>query len=237
MITRAADIVQVLKRDNGRLSLGQIAKRLALPRSTVQRFVSALIAERLVMSTSARGGALRLGPEIQSLAAAGRVDVAELVRPVLVALAADTGETVDLAVLRDDHMVFIDQVVGTHRLRTVSAVGERFPLNDTANGKAALAQLPETTFSTLFERIRPRSKGAAVALHAEIDGIRRGGIALDIDEHTIGIRAVGVAFTAAPGEIYALSVPVPSQRFAASRDTLERLLRTAKDDIGAIIDG
>ena len=45
----------------------------------------------------------------------------------------------DLAVFRDEHMVFLDQVVGTHRLRTVSAVGEVFPMTDTANGKAALS--------------------------------------------------------------------------------------------------
>ena len=38
--------------------------------------------------------------------------------------------------VKKDHLVFIDQVIGSQRLRTVSAVGETFPLHCTANGKA-----------------------------------------------------------------------------------------------------
>lgn len=240
VIARAVDILQALKQDNSGLSLGQIAERLDLPRSTVQRIINALIAERLVMSTSAKGGGLKLGPEIQSLAAAGRVDVAELVRPILVRLAADTGETVDLAVLRDDHMVFVDQVVGTQRLRTVSGVGERFPLMDTANGKAALSLLPgqalETLIALALNGTGDAGKSTAKVL-AEVEDIRRRGVAFDIDEHTVGISAIGAAFTAPQGEIYALSIPVPSQRFAERSETLEPLLRSAIDVIEVTLGG
>ena len=122
VIARAAEILRVLKQDNRGLSLGQISDRVGLPRSTVQRIVNALLAEKLIMNTAAEGG-LRLGPEIQSLAAAGRIDAAELLRPVLQDIAESCGETVDLAVFRTDHMVFVDQVVGTHRVRTVSFGG------------------------------------------------------------------------------------------------------------------
>ena len=52
-----------------------------------------------------------------------------------------TQETVDLAVLRGDALVFIDQIAGTQRLRAVSSIGEAFPLTSTANGKACLALL------------------------------------------------------------------------------------------------
>ena len=52
-------------------------------------------------------------------------------------------ETVDLSTVKKDHLVFIDQVVGSQRLRTASAVGETFPLYCTANGKAYLAQLSD----------------------------------------------------------------------------------------------
>ena len=90
VIARAADILRVLKHDNEGLSLGQIAERVSLPRSTVQRIINALLAERLVMAATAEGG-LRLGPEIQALAAAGRINVAELIHPILSDLARQTG--------------------------------------------------------------------------------------------------------------------------------------------------
>ena len=151
VISRAADILRALKNEHKGLSLGQIADRVGLPRSTVQRIVNALQAERFVMASSAEGG-FRLGPELQSLAEAGRIDIAEMIRPLLSALARETGETVDLAVYRQDHMMFVDQVIGTHRLRTVSAVGEAFPLSNTANGKAALAMLGDDAAASLIAR-------------------------------------------------------------------------------------
>ena len=60
VIARAAAILRVLKDDNSGLSLGQIADRTRLARSTVQRIVNALADEGLVM-TGERGGSLRLG--------------------------------------------------------------------------------------------------------------------------------------------------------------------------------
>ncbi len=53
----------------------------------------------------------------------------------------ETGDTVDLAILRGSKKPFIDRVVGTHGLRAVSSIGETITLTDTANGKVALACL------------------------------------------------------------------------------------------------
>ncbi|MGB1441813.1 MAG: helix-turn-helix domain-containing protein, partial [Candidatus Puniceispirillaceae bacterium] len=96
VIARAAAILRVLKDDNSGLSLGQIADRTRLARSTVQRIVNALVDEGLVM-TGERGGSLRLGPEIQAMASASRSDITDLLHPLLAHLSSITGETVDLA--------------------------------------------------------------------------------------------------------------------------------------------
>lgn len=236
VIARAAEILRVLKQDNRGLSLGQISDRVGLPRSTVQRIVNALLAEKLIMNTAAEGG-LRLGPEIQSLAAAGRVDAAELLRPILQDIAERCGETVDLAVFRGDHMVFVDQVVGTHRVRTVSAVGETFPLISTANGKAALALLDDEMAAALAARElkASHSERPLSEFIAELEDIRTTGLAWDRDEHTEGLSAVGFGFRDSTGLIYALSVPVPSYRFAKSKNRIAELLKTMASRISALI--
>lgn len=236
VISRAAEILRVLKQDNGGLSLGQISDRVGLPRSTVQRIVNALLAEKLIMNTAAEGG-LRLGPEIQSLAAAGRVDAAELLRPIMTEIAERTGETVDLALLRDDHLVFVDQVVGTHRVRTVSAVGESFPLISTANGKAALALLDDEMAAILAARElkASQSERALSALIAELEEIRATGLAWDFDEHTEGISAVGHGFRDPTGQIYAVSVPVPSYRFSKTKNSISDLLASKVPQIERMI--
>ena len=226
VIARVADILRALRADDDGLSLGEIAERIALPRSTVQRLVNALIAEGLVIA-SASGG-FRLGPEIQSLAAASRASVADLIRPVLTDLSDRTKETVDLAVFQGDHMLFVDQVVGTHRLRAVSAVGETFPMTTTANGKATLALLaPDVVRELAGRELEGRGKGAVRLLERALARVRKDGFALDLDEHTRGISAVGAAFPGGDGMIYAISIPVPSHRFAEQHDALTAALLDA----------
>ena len=76
VIARAATILRLLKIHQSGLSLGQIATQVDLPRSTVQRIVSTLQAERLVIS-NASGGSLRLGPEVSALAQATTYNIVE----------------------------------------------------------------------------------------------------------------------------------------------------------------
>ena len=142
VIARAATILRALEEENAGLSLGQIAQRVNLARSTVQRIVAALETEKLVIAATPNGR-VRLGPTILRLAASVRSDFIALARPFLERLSKELHETVDLSTVKKDHLVFIDQVIGSQRLRTVSAVGETFPLYCTANGKAYLAQLAD----------------------------------------------------------------------------------------------
>ena len=120
------------------LSLSQLAQRVELPRSTVHRIITALETEGLA-ATASPHGRYKLGPELVRLAAGQHGELRTEVRPLLRKLSAEVNETVDLSVLIDDHVSFIDQVAAPHRLRAVSAVGGSFPAHCTANGKALLA--------------------------------------------------------------------------------------------------
>ncbi|MBW6496043.1 MAG: IclR family transcriptional regulator [Burkholderiaceae bacterium] len=230
VIARAADVLRALKHENTGMSLGQIADRVGLPRSTVQRIVNALIDEGLVMMSSPASG-YRLGPEIQSLAKAGQIDAAEILHPMLARTSRATGETVDLAVMRNGAMIFVDQAAGSYRLRTVSAVGEVFPMGTTANGKAALALASDETARNVLLREFAGDEAAVARVMAQITRIRAGEYALDHDEHTEGISAIGTAFRDPTGLIYAVSIPVPSARFGAVLPTLQAQLGKLLQDI------
>ncbi|HMI90042.1 MAG TPA: helix-turn-helix domain-containing protein, partial [Polyangiales bacterium] len=146
VIARAALVLRALQRYPDGASLGDLAKAVELPRSTVQRIVNALDCEGLVVAASSQTG-VRLGPALLGLAASARFGIVELARPTIEALAKATGETVDLSIAGHDKIVFVDQVPGTHRLAAVSAVGVSFALHSCANGKAALAAMDELELS------------------------------------------------------------------------------------------
>lgn len=236
VIARAAAILRCLKNESDGLSLGQIADRVDLPRSTVQRIVNALQAEQFVISASPERG-IRLGPELGALAEAARIDVLEMLRPYLVDLARRTKETVDLAVLRGRRLIFVDQIPGTHRLRTVSFVGETFPLCDTANGKACLAKLDDRKILDILALERPAIAGDPVAAGAymrEIGEIRASNVAFDRNQHTEGISAVGAAFFDLQGDLYAISIPTPSARFRAEEKSLVEQLEKTRAQLVAL---
>jgi DNA-binding IclR family transcriptional regulator len=238
VIARAGAILRALEHEPAGLSLGQIAQRVGLARSTVQRIVAALASEKLVIAASPMGR-VRLGPAILRLAASVRTDFVALARPFLVQLANELHETVDLATIKGDHLVFVDQVVGPQRLRTVSAVGESFPLYCTANGKAYLAELDEREIAALlgrrFEARTASTLTALPALLADLKAARRSGVAYDREEHTVGISAAGVAVRDPAGNYAAISVPVPTLRFKQHQSRIAARLIAAKRGIEGLL--
>jgi DNA-binding IclR family transcriptional regulator len=233
VIERAARILRALAEHPDGLSLAQIAERVGLARSTVHRLVSALEVERFVVAASPNGR-VKLGPGLASLAVSAAPDLAREIHPFLARLSQEINETVDLAVLQHDHVVFIDQVAAPRRLRAVSAVGAAFPAHAPANGKALLATLADEQLVKLLpaqlEALTPNTITDRKALLDELAGVRRGGIAYDREEHTIGICGLGCVVRDGAGRVASISVPLPAQRFYGNEDRLAAvLLRTCEE--------
>lgn len=233
VIARMASLLRALEHRPDGLSLGELAKAVDLPRSTVQRIVDALDNEGFVLAATSYSG-VRLGPALLSLAASTRFHIAEVARNSLEDLAKECGETVDLSLVDQDKVVFIDQVAGTHRLTAVSAVGLSFALHSSANGKAVLAAMEDSEIERLKRRIKllpstPNTITSWEMLGREIEAIRKAGVAYDREENSIGISAVSAAIRSPSGELAAISIPVPTQRFVDSEESLtQSLLKHAR---------
>ena len=235
VVHRTAAILNVLRGEPDGLSLSQIAERVGLARSTVHRLVAALEQERFVVAASTSRG-FRLGPALASLAWAASRDLTALIHPFIVELSLALSETVDLAVLEHDHVLFVDQVpAATQRLRAVSAVGAVFPVHCTANGKALLSQLAvhevEQLLPEQLERLTPQTIGARSDLLDELEQVRQAGVAYDREEHTLGICAVGAALDTQGGPLAAITVPLPAQRFHGNEERLAAALLETRDAI------
>lgn len=232
VIARAADILKALGQHPEGLTLSEIANRVDIPRSTVQRIVKALDDANFVIAASPTSG-VRLGPALTSLAGVAMpADFVQICRPLIVKLNNDCGETIDLSVLGNDKMVIVDQVASVrHRLVWMTAVGSSLSLHASAPGKALLAALAPRELAALRKRLRPvkfteNTITDWARLEAELADIRRNGFAYDREECFQGILAVGKCVRGPGGQFGAVSIPVPAERFAASEDRLVQLLRS-----------
>ena len=238
VIARATDVLRALEAEPGGLSLSQIAGRVDLARSTVHRIVTALESEALVVPASPSGG-YRLGPELARFAASAGGELRESVRPFIERLRQEADETVDLAVLNRDRVFFVDQVAAPHRLQALSAVGVSLPAHCTAIGKALLAGLTDEQVERILPERLPAETENTITdrteLLADLARVRSSGIAYDREEFTIGISAVGAEIRDASGVVAALSIPVPTARFASQEERLINLLLSTCAEVSATL--
>ena len=224
VLRRAAAALDEIATAPGRLRLVDLHTRLGLAKSTTRRLLVGLV--EVGFAAVDDDGRIVLGDRLLGLVSVNAAHLAVTFRPTLERVAEATGETVDLSLFRGGQMLFIDQIESPHRLRAVSAIGARFPLYDTANGKATLALLGDDDVATALAALDPER---AASLRGEINEIRSTGVAFDRDEHTDGISAAGIAARAAGGNFVAISVPAPTERFLTHQDHIVAALRNALD--------
>lgn len=240
VIARAAAILRTLEGVQDGLSLAEIARSVDLPRTTVHRIVSSLADEGLVVAASPNAK-VRLGPAVLQLAASLDYDIKKILHPFLVDLHRDVNDTVDLAILRGGSAVFIDQVQGRRRLVAMTTLGERFPLHCSANGKALLSELPSDDLARALDRsVREHPDHPLpdrAALLAELGMVRKTHLAFDREENNPGVGAVGFALRDATGTLFAISVPMPIQRFRRVEKALVETAIAHRDKISAKVSG
>jgi DNA-binding IclR family transcriptional regulator len=220
-VDRALGILEVLAR-TGESGVTEIAGELGVHKSTAFRLVATLEAHRLVEQTSDRGR-YRLGTGILRLAGAttARLDLVQEARPISRQLAADTGETVNVAVLAESSALYLDQVAGSSALQPHNWVGQHIPLHATSNGKVLLSGLDESTLDATLGKLTaytPRTITGRAEFRDELARVREQGYAVAVDELEIGLTAVAAPIRNAHGDVIAsMSVSGPSFRLPEDR--------------------
>jgi len=199
-IDRAAQLLVRVVESAQPPSVGELAERAGLPKSTTSRLVSALERQGLVQRLGARGR-LTAGPVL--LRYANR-DVSstlvELAAPSLRRLADASGETINLAVPGPDAVEHLAQEDTAHFVGVTDWVGRRVAFELAANGKCFLAF------------------GGAAELTPELQRVRARGYATSIDELELGLSALAAPVFGPTGEaLAALSISGPTARLTSER--------------------
>ena len=221
-VDRAVSVLEFLAQ-HGEVGITELAAALGVHKSTAFRLVSVLDTRGLVEQTGDRGK-YRLGFGIVRLAGAtaAQMDLSKESRPVCERLAAEVGETVNVAILDGGYAINVSQVRGAAAVTTINWVGQRTPLHATSSGKILLAHQPvavqEELLARPLTRYTPRTVTDADVLRAELDEVVRVDWASTADELEIGLHAVAVPVRGMEGTVVAaLSVSGPSYRMTTDR--------------------
>jgi DNA-binding IclR family transcriptional regulator len=234
-VERAAAVLDALA-DGGELGTNELARRTRLHPSSVSRLLATLADAGLVEHV-AESGRYRLGLRLVELgnAVLARLDLREVARPHLRALAGETGETATLSAPGDPDAVTVDFVQSAASVQSVARVGRPSVAHATATGKVALAfgglELPGGRLHAFTERtIVERA-----ALAAAVERVRGLGWAQAVGEREDDLNAVAAPVRGSRGELVAvLGIQGPASRFG--EEAMARAVAPLLAHAGAVSD-
>ena len=214
-LDRAFAILEIMADAGGVIGLSQLAAEAKLPLATIHRLVRTLVDLGYVRQEPSRQ--YSLGPRLMRLAESSTKLVGTIASPYMNIVVDKLGESVNLAVLDGDEIVYVAQVQPSNNfMRMFTEVGRRTMPHTTAVGKAILADRSERDVRALLQRtgMQRRTEHTITTPEeflADLEQTRKRGYAVDDGEQEVGVRCVAVAVPGAPRPM-ALSMSGPLTR-------------------------
>jgi DNA-binding IclR family transcriptional regulator len=169
-VERALALLSEVAQGGGTLS--ELARSVELSPSTASRLLGTLAAQELIRREDS--GRYRPGPRLRQLAAVTlREDpLYELAGPHLEALAAETGETANLAVPADaERIIYLRQVASPRLVQTATWAGRTIPFDGTALGEVLRGRAGPKGFVARSGAVEPEVTSVAAPLYGPGDQI------------------------------------------------------------------
>ncbi|ANJ27783.1 IclR family transcriptional regulator [Agromyces aureus] len=220
--------------------VSDVAKATQLGQSTASRLLSTLESVALV-ERDPLSGLYRLGPDIIALGsvALNQNALYRGARQTLQNLAADLGLGANIAIRRDDSVMYLANFDGASAPRNHTIAGRRDPLHATSMGKCLLIGVPESERAELLGELLPytaRTITDPVELDAEVARATVRGYAVDVDEFALGRASVATPVRDTSGVVIAaisISGPATAIRLEERETALAAMLIEAADRIGS----
>lgn len=237
-VDRTLDIVELLVDRPEGMALGEIALRLALPKSAAHRLASQLV-QRGYMEQDPASQHYRLSMRLmvlgfRHLSNTGLTDVCQ---PELDRLADESGELARMAMVEDENLTWVAQAQGArYGLKYDGNLGRRAILPVTATGKAWLSTFDDKEAVRLVVNsgwgdpmeVGPKAIREIEPLLAELDTTRKRGYGMVFEEAESGIAAVAAV-------IRGLKPGSPAVGTVSVAGPTVRMTRKVLRDLGPIV--
>lgn len=205
------------------LGFNEILAGTPLSRATAHRLLTDMAAQGLLAQDSQRDeyrlGSLLLSAGALAQQAAG---VTEVALPRMEALRDQFGETTLISELRDESVVPVRRVDGTHEMRMNQEIGRAYPAYAGASGQVLLAHLGPDALSDYLrgvkvEALTARTVQGAEELRRKLDRIRRSGVAVSVGQRVPDAIAISAPIVDGRGRTWALTVSGVASRWDGDR--------------------
>lgn len=214
VVERAFNLLNVLAGLGGCATAGELKAATGLAGPTVHRLLHTLTGLGVVHQLSDRRYAL--GANLVPLGESATRQLGGPAVPQMQALVAELGESVNLAAMESEMIVYIGQVPSPHTMRMFTEVGRRAHLHSTGVGKALLAgmdpvRVREILSATGMPSLTEKTLTRPEMLLEQLPRIAAQGYALDDEEQEMGVRCLAVVVPHGPSPM-GLSVSGPTGR-------------------------
>ena len=147
------DLLELLSTEPNGLKMTEIGRRLDLNKSTIYRLLAEL-KQRGYVTQEGNRGVYKIGIKFIELVGSylNNVELKTEAHPVLGRLNSQIDQTVYLAILQDDQVVYIDKIQKFNSFRKYTIIGQRKPLHCTSLGKSLLLTTPDIEIAELLDR-------------------------------------------------------------------------------------
>jgi len=237
-LDRAMEVLEHISTTQGQ-TLSAMAEELDQSPATIYRILVTLEGRGLV-EFDAAAQVWQIGARAFVIGARylRRTSLVDRARPILRRLMEATGETANLGVARDTHVLFVSQVETHASIRAFFPPGSLSPMHASGIGKALLAQMSDDRLSRLFataplDRFTSRTLTEPSTLRADLEATRDRGFAIDNEEKNEGMRCIAAPVFDLSGEAVAgLSVSGPVSRVSPGQtERLARAVTAAAHDL------
>ncbi|MCV7062954.1 IclR family transcriptional regulator [Mycolicibacterium vaccae] len=220
------------------LTLTDLARRAGLAVPTTHRLVGDLVSGgALERRDDGRYVVGRLLWEAGLLAPVqGRLT--QVAEPFLSDVYAATLATVHLAVRDGDQVLYLQRLAGRASVPIVSTVGSRLPLHCTGVGKILLAHAPADVHDRVMRhlpRVTPKTITSPQLLAAQLQRIRREGLAVTAEEMSLGAYSLAVPIVQSSDNAVAAAIGVVVPTLKRDRQRLIGALQVAARGIGRLL--
>lgn len=215
-------VLEYLVRSETSVRLTDVANDLGLEKSNAHRVLKTLrSAGYVVQNPRSREFSASLKLWEMGSAVVGRLDLRRHAGEFIRALARKTGETVNLSIMEDGNVIYIDKIDSPQPIGTYTRIGGRAPAYSVATGKAILAYLDEAARAGALQTMEPLTENTIVSmdrLAEDLEETRRRGYAISRAECRPGVWAIAAPILDATGRVIAaVGVSGPDFRMGKQR--------------------